>query len=170
MRVRSLGGEATLEEGLTPHSSTAAWSIGLKKVGHNGSNSVHTHTTLGCGMWHLALWPGIEPRSLLGARTTGPPGKSQCTLLQPCHCSLPPYNPICLTQAVSISTTPIHITTTTPSPFSFSFHWAQRQTGDISRASRVGSEPVLPCNVVNPVSSNWYEFPLFWNTPESLFD
>ena len=45
MRVRSLGGEATLEEGLTPHSSTAAWSIGLKKVGHKEATQC-THTQL----------------------------------------------------------------------------------------------------------------------------
>ena len=44
MQVQSLGREDTLEERLAPHSSTVAWSTGLQKVGHNRSNSEHTHT------------------------------------------------------------------------------------------------------------------------------
>ena len=175
MQVQSLGREDTLEERLAPHSSTVAWSIGLQKVGHNRSNSEHTHTlthTKNSWLQYMgssSLTRNWTPVPCIGSMdhwTTREVSMYTFTTLS----FFPPYNPICLTQAVSISTTPIHVPTTTPSPSSFSFHWAQRQTGDITRASRVGSEPVLPCNVVNPVSSNWYEFPLFWNAPESLFD
>ena len=96
MQVQSLGREDTLEERLAPHSGTVAWSIGLQKVGHNRSNSEHTHTHTHTHTQLLVAVCGIqfsdqltEPQSpALGAWTTGPPGKSQCTLLQPCHFSL----------------------------------------------------------------------------------
>ena len=52
--VRSVDGESRLEEGMATHSSILAWSIpwteepgglqsiGLPRVGHNGSNLTHT--------------------------------------------------------------------------------------------------------------------------------
>ena len=52
--VRSVGGESRLEEGMATHSSILAWSIpwteepgglqsiGLPRVGHNGSNLTRT--------------------------------------------------------------------------------------------------------------------------------
>ena len=56
MRVQSLGQEEPLKEGMATHSSVLAWripwteepgglqSMGLHKVGHNGSDLAHTHT------------------------------------------------------------------------------------------------------------------------------
>ena len=54
-RVRSLGGEGPLEEGMATHSSIPAWripwteepgglqSMGSRRVGEDGSNVEHTH-------------------------------------------------------------------------------------------------------------------------------
>ena len=59
MRVRSLGREDPLEEGMATHSSILGWempwteetgrlqSMGSQRVGYDGSNLVHMHAFIG---------------------------------------------------------------------------------------------------------------------------
>ena len=112
--------------------------------------STHTHTqrTLGCGIWGLVLWPGIEPQALRWEH--GPldhQGRLNVHFYNLVIFSLPPYNPICLSQVVSISTTPTHVLTTTPSPSSF-LSTEPRGTLGTSQGlkSRFGASTAMQCS------------------------
>ena len=82
MRVRSLGWEDPLEEGMATHSTILAWrtpwteepgglrSMGSQGAGHDRSHFTRPHVRLGSAL--MGAGPNLVTSPLLGCGVTGP--------------------------------------------------------------------------------------------------
>ena len=144
-RVRSLGQEDSLEEGMATHSSTLAWktpwieepgglqSIGLERVEHEWSN-------LACSCCSVTKWcPTLcDP---MDCSTTG-----SCPPLSPRVCSKScPLSWWCYLTILSFDVPSSFCVQSFPAPQTFPMSWLFPSGGQSTGAS--ASAPILPMNI-----------------------